>query len=343
MHSHSRGPTAELWERLCHASTAHELQKKHLRLPRRLPAAAEAVQRGVRPVVVGDFPPSRDLPHTVWRWWKAGVRPGQHHLKALLDLADNLGLGHLFTERGCVTAGPNTQTGPNTCTAGDDAATDVAFSPVLALQRHVAQLHHPPSLPGPAPTLTSKGPRRRLPVPCPFSFACPSVGISARKTAPSGLLRLNVAVAVAHTDAKTPSQTVTPEEYALDRIITRVSTKGSNPGLALHADSSGAPAFKLCDLRNPTQVEHRIPWPGGPHFTIYLAPNCADQTLAAGTTYWPVLAANGYRPTSTTADEQGARGSGWPIGDVAFTRTSGSWSNPFSGDTTVTGSGHSER
>ena len=200
-----------------------------------------------------------------------------------------------------------------------------------------------PSLPGPAPTLTSKGPRRRLPVPCPFSFACPSVGISARKTAPSGLLRLNVAVAVAHTDAKTPSQTVTPEEYALDRIITRVSTNGSNPGLALHADSSGAPAFKLCDLRNPTQVEHRIPWPGGPHFTIYLAPNCADQTLAAGTTYWPVLAGNGYRPTSTTADEQGARGSGWPIGDVASTRTSGSWSNLFSGDTTVTGSGHSER
>ena len=74
----------------------------------------------------------------------------------------------------------------------------------------------PPSAPGPAPTLTSKGPRRRLPVPCPFSLAYPSVGISARKTAPSGLLRLNVAVAVAHTDAKTPSQTVTPEEYALE-------------------------------------------------------------------------------------------------------------------------------
>ena len=82
--------------------------------------------------------------HTVWRWWKAGVRPGQHHLKALLDLVDNLGLGHLFTERGCMTAGSKTQTGPNTCTAGDDAATDVAFSPVPALQRHVAQLHHSP-------------------------------------------------------------------------------------------------------------------------------------------------------------------------------------------------------
>ena len=164
-----------------------------------------------------------------------------------------------------------------------------------------------------------------------------------RETAPSGLLRRNVAVAVAHTDAKTPAQTVAPEEYALDPVITHVSTNGSNPGLAHHADSSGAPAFKLCDLRNPPQVEHRIPWPGGPHFTIFLAPNCANQTLAAGTTYWPVLAANGYQPTFTTADEQGTGGSGWPIGDVASTRITGSWSNLFSGDTTVTWIWSSER
>ena len=169
------------------------------------------------------------------------------------------------------------------------------------------------------------------------------MGISARKTAPSGLLRLNVAVAVAHTDAKTPAQTVAPEEYALDRIITHVSTNGSNPGLALHADSSGAPAFKLCNRRSPTQVEYRTPWPGGPHFTIFIPPNCANQTLGAGTAYRTVLAANGYQPTSTTADEQGARGSGWPIGNVASTRTTGSWSNLFSGDTTVTWIRSSER
>ena len=127
-----------------------------------------------------------------------------------------------------------------------------------------------------------------------------------------------------------------PEEYALDLVITHVSTNGSNPGLAHHADSSGAPAFKLCDLRDPPQVEHRIPWPGGPHFTIFLAPNCANQTLAAGSAYRIVLAANGYQPTSTTPDEQGTGGSGWPIGDVASTRITGSWSNLFSGDTTVT-------
>ena len=36
--------------------------------------------------------------HTVGRWWNAGVRPNQHHMKALLDLADDFGLGYLFTE-----------------------------------------------------------------------------------------------------------------------------------------------------------------------------------------------------------------------------------------------------
>ena len=36
--------------------------------------------------------------HTVWRWCKAEVRPNQHHLKALLDLADDFGLGSIFTE-----------------------------------------------------------------------------------------------------------------------------------------------------------------------------------------------------------------------------------------------------
>ena len=36
--------------------------------------------------------------HTVGRWCTAGVRPNQHHMKALLDLADGFGLSCLFTE-----------------------------------------------------------------------------------------------------------------------------------------------------------------------------------------------------------------------------------------------------
>ena len=35
-------------------------------------------------------------PVTVRRWWQRGVRPNYRHLKALQDLADDLGLGHLF-------------------------------------------------------------------------------------------------------------------------------------------------------------------------------------------------------------------------------------------------------
>ena len=36
--------------------------------------------------------------HTVWRWAEGRVRPNQHHMKALLELADSLGLSYLFTE-----------------------------------------------------------------------------------------------------------------------------------------------------------------------------------------------------------------------------------------------------
>ena len=37
-------------------------------------------------------------PVTIRRWWKRGVRPNYRHLKALQDLADSMGLGHLFTD-----------------------------------------------------------------------------------------------------------------------------------------------------------------------------------------------------------------------------------------------------
>ena len=37
-------------------------------------------------------------PHTVWRWKEGQGRPNARHLMALLDLADDLGLGHLFTD-----------------------------------------------------------------------------------------------------------------------------------------------------------------------------------------------------------------------------------------------------
>ena len=36
--------------------------------------------------------------HTVWRWAEGGVRPNHQHRKVLMELADSLGLGHLFTD-----------------------------------------------------------------------------------------------------------------------------------------------------------------------------------------------------------------------------------------------------
>ena len=36
-------------------------------------------------------------PHTIRRWRDEGVRPSVRHFAALLNLANDLGLGHLFT------------------------------------------------------------------------------------------------------------------------------------------------------------------------------------------------------------------------------------------------------
>ena len=37
-------------------------------------------------------------PHTLWRWKEGLGRPNAKHMMALLDLADSLGLRHLFID-----------------------------------------------------------------------------------------------------------------------------------------------------------------------------------------------------------------------------------------------------
>ena len=37
-------------------------------------------------------------PHTVWRWKEGPGRPNAQHMMALLKLAHEHGLGHLFTD-----------------------------------------------------------------------------------------------------------------------------------------------------------------------------------------------------------------------------------------------------
>ena len=36
--------------------------------------------------------------HTLWRWAESRVRPNAEHMMALLELAEDMGLGHLFTD-----------------------------------------------------------------------------------------------------------------------------------------------------------------------------------------------------------------------------------------------------
>ena len=36
--------------------------------------------------------------HTVWRWAEGRVRPNYQHRKALMELAESLGLGHIFAD-----------------------------------------------------------------------------------------------------------------------------------------------------------------------------------------------------------------------------------------------------
>ena len=37
--------------------------------------------------------------HTAWRWTEGKVRPNVKHMLALLELADDLGLGCIFTDQ----------------------------------------------------------------------------------------------------------------------------------------------------------------------------------------------------------------------------------------------------
>ena len=71
---------------------------QHSRRTYDFPQRLARFQRGVGPVVVGDRPTSWTYRHTVWRWAEGRVRPNVKHMLALLELAKDLGLGHLFTE-----------------------------------------------------------------------------------------------------------------------------------------------------------------------------------------------------------------------------------------------------
>ena len=116
-----------------------------------------------------------------------------------------------------------------------------------------------------------------------------------------------------------------PGGYKLDRIRTHIPDDHSSPVLALHTDTSFAPGTKLCDFRNPTQVQHLVYWEDFPAPIPFTAPDCTDVTLAANGKYWIVFAGTGYKPVVTDSGGELTKEGGWSIGNTALTKTTGTW------------------
>ena len=119
--------------------------------------------------------------------------------------------------------------------------------------------------------------------------------------------------------------------YQLDRIQTFITHQGS-PEFSLYSNTIDVPGTKLCDFRNPRQVQHHVTWSAGPPALTFLAPDCAEITLmptgSAGilhTLYWIVMEGTNYGPSGMDSYAESAYGPGWRIGDIAVTKTTGSW------------------
>ena len=79
--------------------------------------------------------------------------------------------------------------------------------------------------------------------------------------------------------------------YTLDRIKVRffeIAAGGAIPDIAIHMAATNAPGAKVCDLAVDRIVESQVSWATTPLHT-FLAPDCAEDTLAANTAYWIVF------------------------------------------------------
>ena len=119
--------------------------------------------------------------------------------------------------------------------------------------------------------------------------------------------------------------------YKLDRIQTFITDQGS-PEFSLYSNTIDVPGTKLCDFRNPRQVQHHVTWSAGPPAITFLAPDCAEITLmptrSAGmlhTYYWIVMEGTNYRLSGMDSYAESTYGSGWRIGDLTVTKTTASW------------------
>ena len=119
--------------------------------------------------------------------------------------------------------------------------------------------------------------------------------------------------------------------YQLDRIQTFITDQGS-PEFSLYSNTIDVPGTKLCDFRNPRQVQHHVTWSAGPPAITFLAPDCAEITLmptrSAGllhTYYWIVMEGTNYRLSGMDSYAESAYGPGWRIGDIAVIKTTAPW------------------
>ena len=122
--------------------------------------------------------------------------------------------------------------------------------------------------------------------------------------------------------------------YTLDRIrvpFAAIAAAGASPNIAIHIlDSSENPSTKLCDIAVPTNIVlSALTWGGYPPPYDFLAPDCANNTLAASTQYAVVFLRADiaeYTLEMTSSTDQGSRDSGWELADgIAFKSTSPGW------------------
>ena len=138
-----------------------------------------------------------------------------------------------------------------------------------------------------------------------------------------------------------------PSGYRLDRVrvpFNYIAEAGASPAIAIYSNSSDTPNTKVCDIAVPTTiVKSALTWGDNPPPHEFLAPDCANNILAASTQYWIVfsnldhvdydlgITASTDERQGNIHDNQGDRASGWEIGySTAVRRDSGSWANTAS-------------
>ena len=102
------------------------------------------------------------------------------------------------------------------------------------------------------------------------------------------------------------------------------------PKVAIHNNGAGdVPGTKLCDLQGLADYETGLSLSNGDWPDRLYAPECADNTLAASTTYWvvfsedsspaqPVYFVGRVVAGSTRINEDPRSASGWSIGNTYY-------------------------